>query len=208
MGVLHLHRSGWFPFCVPPASGIWDGTGFPGPAEVGPGTLYPLGVSLETAMRWYWKAKTWHVASDLVLSGTQADYPFAFSLPLSAGADVPRGAASQGALVCPTPLSYTVDPVLLTLFSAVGPVLKRDALYYPFLRLRLEQAGALTVSSYQGDMIHPKPWPAPASFDGESLPLWFDEAASYDSASSPLGDRGTWTQSRDGGATVTVSELF
>ena len=202
-----MSRSGWFPFCLPAGSDVWDGTGFPGPAEVGPGTFYPLGVSLETAMRWYWQVKTWHVASDAVLSGTQSEAPFAFSLSLAAAADIPVADTPQ-ALVCPSGLSYNVDPVLLTLYTPTVPLLTWGGLYYPCLRLRLQLASQLTLSSYKGDAVHPKAWPQPALFDGQDLALWYDEASDYDGTGGAPGDSGPWTQSRDGTATVTASVLF
>jgi hypothetical protein len=207
MAVLHLHHSGWFPFCIPAASGIWNGSGFPAPDQVGPGTFYPAGVPLATAMRWYWKVKTWHVASDIVLSGTQPDPPFAFTLPLSAAADVPV-AAAQNDLACPTPVSHNDATVLFTLWTTTAQIYRLgsglDALYYPCLRLRLQNAGQLTVSSYKSDLVSPKPWPQPGTVDGQNVALWYDEATSFDGTGGGPGDNGPWSQTQAG----TAATLF
>jgi hypothetical protein len=50
MAFLHASYSGYFPFC------IYEGAG-----NVGDGTIYPVGMTLEDAMALYWKAKTFRV---------------------------------------------------------------------------------------------------------------------------------------------------
>jgi hypothetical protein len=48
--------------CIP------DGTGI-----VGSGTQWPVGVSLETALKWYWRVKRWQAVSDLIYTPLVGD---------------------------------------------------------------------------------------------------------------------------------------
>jgi len=50
MAFLHASGSGYFPFC------IYEGAG-----NIGDGTAYPIGMSLEDAMALYWKAKSFRI---------------------------------------------------------------------------------------------------------------------------------------------------
>ncbi|MDE1170317.1 MAG: hypothetical protein PW734_03770 [Verrucomicrobium sp.] len=210
MAVLHLSRSGSFPFCVLPASGLWDPTSSTLPAGyVGPGTYYPVGLSLADAMRWYWQAKTWQAAAAFAFSGTQPNPSNpSFSAPITDTVTVDRG-GTQRELVCPAGVSGGDATVSLVVWgTGASPyAYSWGGLIYPRLAFSAQNA-ILTVSSYRFLVAIPKRWPVDGTADGFTLPLWYDEAGGYDSVGGASGDSGPWTQSRSGTAVLSITATY
>jgi hypothetical protein len=132
----------YFPFC------IYEGAG-----DVGNGTAYPVGMTLEDAMALYWKAKafriveTWNTLRDdtgTTVTGS-TDTIITPSGNLNKMSDLccrPAIEASgqSGTLSITLPLAtnpgpyFFQDSIYLYLFQDVGVVL-RDGLYYPQISL-------------------------------------------------------------------------
>lgn len=132
----------YFPFC------IYEGAG-----DVGNGTAYPVGMTLEDAMTLYWKAKafriveTWNTLRDdtgTTVTGS-TDTIITPSGNLNKMSDLccrPAIEASgqSGTLSITLPLAtnpgpyFFQDSIYLYLFQDVGVVL-RDGLYYPSIVL-------------------------------------------------------------------------
>jgi len=121
--VLHASYSGYFPFCIEEA---------PEPTEegsvVGSGTIYPLGMSLENAMKLYWRMKK------IKLTTPRA----------SATAFAESTKQSEEFLVCtPNPIagtaSYFTTEILrytdLSMFFQSPFIYKYNDLYYPNIQL-------------------------------------------------------------------------
>jgi hypothetical protein len=131
--VRHL---GYFPFCVERLDAVPVGDdGY---------TAYPVGVSLETAMRWYWVARVWRL--QVSMSGvTSANVTFPNRATYDFGTE--RGVpASEKNLVCfretfvetgaGDPSAGGFDQMGVNLFFGNGgysPVILVDGQYYPYL---------------------------------------------------------------------------
>jgi hypothetical protein len=107
--VRHL---GLFPFCA-----------LENDDPVGANTHYPIGVNIETAMRWYWRVKTWSVNGSITKVTTS-----------TITGDLSVQAGSEKVLVCEGGLFDQINDdgtsVAILFFTSV---VKRDGLYYPEL---------------------------------------------------------------------------
>jgi len=210
MALLHLSYSGKFPFCLPAATDLWDGTGTPADGEVGPGTYYPVGVAEDDAMRWYWDVASWQVTCAIGFSGTRAaGAPTTFSWPFGSTGTVTT-AAAQNDLVCATSVSGSDGTWSFRLWDGYPRAYLYGGLVYPFLNLVFQRSGIITINSYKPQPF-PKTWPNAATVDGYSIPLWYDENGAYDSIDGVPGDNAGgngYTQSLSGTGSATVATTF
>jgi hypothetical protein len=145
MAFLHASGSGYFPFC------IYEGAG-----DIGDGTYYPVGMTLEDAMTLYWKAKSFRIVEtwNTIQSGTDTTVTGSTNTILTpdGGLDTMSQMACRPLIEAsgqsgtfsitlpqatnPGPYSFQ-DYITIYLFQEVG-VVYRNGLYYPqisFFRL-------------------------------------------------------------------------
>ena len=158
--VRHL---GLFPFCVPEYGGL--------PAWAGPGTLYPVGVSLETAMRWFWRVKTWHI--NAAVGATQIQDTFAGGG--SKNFESVTAPESEKHLVCASRTfaensSATFDQYDVVIFNSVPPAaFQFGNLIYPYLDLYGSVQGA-QITSYNFESPEDYKSGGSITIDGISVP--------------------------------------
>lgn len=179
--LIHASGSGYFPFCISEDAGL-----------IGENTFYPIGLTLETAMRWYWKIQTWQLVWEYKEDGiTIYSQSFSFAShaqylqsSLSGQINIPTDFRE---LVCSAETSVGASPpaeaspldfcgmILFDDDNGNSPRLVRaGGLYYPRL-----YAGALIQGNPAPNTIGDELYtdPATITIDGLSIPARILQAA-------------------------------
>lgn len=147
-----VRHIGLFPFC---------------PLEnddpVGANTHYPIGVELETAMRWYWRVKTWSVTGSITKTATE-----------TVTGQMTVQAVSEKELVCNGGIFDSLDnagtTAALLFFLSIH---KRDDLFYPELVVELVGATSSPILHTLEDGAGTSPVSGNfVTFDGIAVPCF------------------------------------
>lgn len=125
--VLHASLSGYFPFCIIEATS---------PSSVGAGTSYPVGMTLENAMRLYWIVKRYKITTPGGTAFSYSDFlPFSMSPPEREEdliCPLFSGRTKYGFVSNSTP-DELIDQAGIEIFNNNPAIIKYENLYYPFL---------------------------------------------------------------------------
>lgn len=135
--------------------------------------LYPVGISLERAMKWYWRVKSWNINVIFSFSETFEDnYTFPNNSVI-ADKNVTSSPDTEKNLVCRKFTSLENSDALATyrfeLFAADPPMCYEGDIFYPAVRFSGEfflEGGEITIETYNFDL---------SGNDPEEGAVWIEE---------------------------------
>jgi hypothetical protein len=194
--VRHL---GLLPFCFSDSAA----TGGYGSTTLGTSSPYPIGLDLQTLLRWYWKVKRWEVSANLTGIGIR-DTAVSTSLEVTFfnGNNYSPELTTEKQLVCRRSVFYPGDtgsPFILRMFDE--GVQEVEELYYPSLDVGYTNgAGFIGTSLVEPGSVSG----GTIIMDGLTLPSWlFGQFAPITSGSITVTPAEYWPYDPgDGGGPI------